>query len=171
VLSYYQGGVIRKRTVLAATIGIAAIAAAGVQGLSRRFAVVEDSMRPALEPGDWLVTQRRRGAPERGDIVVYSRTDEPGRFFIKRIVGLPGERVSISDGQVHIDGLTLAEPWANGPTFPDGDGETPHDAVWVLGDNRALSSGDSRSIGAVALDDIEWKAVAIYWPSSRIGLV
>jgi signal peptidase I len=157
--------------VLAATIGFAAIAAATVQGLSRRFAVVEDSMRPALEPGDWLITQRYRGVPERGDVVVFAGRDEPDRFDIKRIIGLPGEHISISDGQVHIDGLTLAEPWANGPTFPDRDDEIPDDAVWVLGDNRALSSGDSRSIGSVPLDDIDWKAVAIYWPSSRVGLV
>jgi signal peptidase I len=157
--------------MLAAGLGAAAVAAAAARGLARRFSVAEDSMRPALKPGDWLIAQRHRGTPERGDVVVFPRTDEPDRFFIKRIVGLPGERISISDGQVHIDGLTLAEPWANGPSFPDGDDEIPEDSVWVLGDNRALSSGDSRSIGAVPLDDIEWKAVAIYWPSSRMGLV
>lgn len=157
--------------MLATGLSLAVVAGAAARGLARRFAVLEDSMRPALEPGDWLITQCYRGVSERGDVVVFTGRDDSDRFDIKRIVGLPGEHISISDGQVHIDGITLAEPWANGPAFPDGDDEIPDDAVWVLGDNRALSSGDSRSIGAVPLDDIEWKAVAIYWPASRVGLV
>jgi signal peptidase I len=157
--------------MLATGLGLAAVAGAAARGLARRFAVTEDSMRPALEPNDWLMAQRHRGAPERGDILVFLGPGDPDQFYIKRVVGLPGEHISISDGQVHIDGITLAEPWANGPTFPDGDDEIPGDAVWVLGDNRAVSAGDSRSVGSVPLDDIEWKAVAIYWPSSRVGLV
>jgi len=84
------------------------------------------------------------------------------------VIGLPGEHIAISDGQVHIDGQTLAEPWANGPTFPDADDHIPGDAVWVLGDNRALSSADSRTTGPVAIESIGWKAVAVYWPSARM---
>jgi len=157
--------------MLAAGLGAAAVAAAAVRGLSRRFSVAEDSMRPALKPGDWLIAQRQRGVPDRGDVIIFPSPDEPDRFFIKRIVGLPGERVSISKAQVHVDGTTLAEPWADGPTLPDTEELIPEDAVWVLGDNRALSSGDSRTIGTVPLSDIEWRAVAIYWPSSRVGMI
>lgn len=157
--------------MFAAGLGAAAVAAAAARGRSRRFAVVEDSMLPALEPGDWLIAQRRRGHLDRGDVVVFPDLVEPDRFFIKRIIGLPGEEITISDGQVHVDGVTLAEPWANGPTFPDAGHQIPHDSTWVLGDNRGLSYGDSRTIGAVPLDHIEWKAVAIYWPSSRVGLL
>ena len=140
-----KGGSIRKRTMLAAAIGAAAVAAAAVQGWSRRFAVVEASMRPAFEPGDWLIAQRRRGTPGRGDVIVFSAPSDPETYLIKRVVGLPGEQITIADGQVHIDGETLAEPWANGPTFPDGDALIPDDSVWVLGDNRGLSSADSRT--------------------------
>jgi len=162
---------IRKRTMLAAAIGAAAVATATANGWSRRFAVVEDSMRPALEDGDWLLAQRRRGVPSRGDIVVFALSGEDEVFVIKRVIGLPGEHVEISDGQVHVDGQTLAEPWANGPTFPDAGEHIPDDGVWVLGDNRALSSADSRTIGALPFAAIDWKAIAIYWPSHRVGRV
>jgi signal peptidase I len=128
-------------------------------------------MQPALEDGDWVIAQRRRGAPARGDVVVFALGDDADTFLIKRIVGLPGERLEISDGQVHIDGQTLAEPWANGPTFPDGSEHIPDDAVWVLGDNRALSSADSRTAGAISVADIGWRVFAVYWPSSRMGMI
>lgn len=128
-------------------------------------------MRPALEPGDWVIAQRRRGDPTRGDVVVFTLQDDPGAFLIKRVIGLPGEHLQVSDGHVHINGVTLAEPWANDPTFPDGNDHIPADAVWVLGDNRAPSSTDSRTIGALPIDAIDWKAVAIYWPSPRMGLL
>ena len=159
---------IHKRTIAAATLGAAAVVAATARGLARRFAVVDQSMRPALEHGDWLIA-RRCGEPARGDVVVFSI--EPDVYLIKRVIGLPGEHIAISDGQVHVDGQALAEPWANGPSFPDADDQIPEDAVWVLGDNRALSSADSRTMGPVAIEDIDWKAVAVYWPSARAGMV
>jgi len=161
----------RKRTMFAAALGAAAVAGATARGMSRRFAVVEDSMQPALEGGDWVLAQRRRGALARGDVVVFALGNDADGFLIKRVVGLPGERIEISDGQVHIDGQTLAEPWANGPTFPDGSEHIPDDAVWVLGDNRALSSADSRTAGAIPVADIGWKVFAVYWPSSRVGTI
>ena len=157
--------------MFAAAFGTAAVAAATARGLWRRFEVVEDSMRPALEDGDWVMAQRRRSEPARGDAVVFALTADPDAFLIKRVVGLPGEHVEISDGQVHIDGQTLAEPWANGPTFPDGDDRIADDAVWVLGDNRALSSADSRTTGAIPIADVGWKVIAVYWPASRLGKV
>lgn len=157
--------------MFAAGLGAAAALAAAAGGLSRRFAVVEESMLPALEPGDWLIARRRRGVPRRGDVVIFSDPFEVDRYFIKRVVGLPGELITIADGQVHIDGSTLAEPWANGPTFPDGEFQVPERSIWVLGDHRGSSLGDSRTIGSIPLDEIEWKAEAIYWPSSRVGLV
>jgi signal peptidase I len=88
-------------------------------------------------------------------------------MLIKRVIGLPGEQVTVANGQVHIDGSTLAETWASAQTTPDSDDLVPDHAVWVLGDNRALSSADSRNIGPVALGGIAWKALAIYWPASR----
>ena len=157
--------------MLAAVIGSAAIAAAATAGRTRRFAVVEDSMLPALGSGDWLIAVRRRGVPSRGDVVIFTLPADPHRFLIKRVLGLPGERVSISEGQVHVDGATLAESWAHGPTFPEGDEVVAEDAVWVLGDNRGLSTQDSRTVGSIPLGDVGWRVVAVYWPAARVGLV
>lgn len=124
-------------------------------------------MRPALEPGDWVIAKRHRGVPARGAVVVFASPQDRQLMLIKRVIGLPGEQVTIANGQVHIDGSTLAETWVSAQTAPDSDDLVPDDAVWALGDNRALSSADSRNIGPVALDDIAWKALAIYWPASR----
>ena len=127
-------------------------------------------MRPALEPGDWLLARRLRRVPDRGAVIVFDATAEPGLHLVKRVIGLPGEHVAVADGQVHIDGLTLAEPWVSGHTFPETEVVVPEASVWVLGDNRSQSSSDSRTIGSVALDAVGWRVVAVYWPATRAGL-
>ncbi len=159
----------RKRTLLAAGIGAVAAAATAAAGLTRRFTIAEASMRPALEPGDWVLATRRRGQPARGDIVVFSIANDAS--LVKRVVGLPGERLTVANGQVHIDGATLAEPWAHGPTRPDLEVALDGDSVFLLGDNRGLSSGDSRTIGPVPVADVGWQVRVIYWPSGRAGPV
>jgi len=155
----------------AAAAGAAVLAGAVVRRRLHRFAVVEASMRPTLEPGDWLVAQRRTAPPRRGDIVVFEHPEVPGFWVVKRVVGLPGERVEVAGGQVHVDGAILAEPWAEGPTLPEGTWEVPRDAVWVLGDQRALSAADSRTLGPLPLVRVPWKVVARYWPLERAGLL
>ena len=85
------------------------------------------------------------------------------------MIGLPGERVSATDGRICIDSHVLADPWADGPMCADSDDTVPDDTVWVLGDNRCGSSVDSRLLGAIPLENIDWKVVARYWPPSRAG--
>lgn len=138
-----------------------------MRGRSRRFAIVDDSMRPTFEPDDWVISQRRRGTPARGDVVVFTHPSYPDRFIIKRVMGLPGERVSSTDGQIGIDGRVLADPWADGPMCGDSDDTVPVGTVWVLGDARCGSSIDSRVLGAIPIEDIGWTAIARYWPPSR----
>jgi signal peptidase I len=117
--------------------------------------------------------------PERGDIVVFHATDvirercREGGVFVKRLIGLPGETVTINrDGFVSIDGLRLdesdyVEPARRGGTFGAyrvGPGE-----FFLLGDNRRASC-DSRSWGSLPRDSIIGEVFAIYWPPRRIGL-
>lgn len=128
-------------------------------------------MWPALEPGDWVVAQRRRRVPGRGSVVVFASPHDSKLLLIKRVIGLPGESVTIAGGQVHVDGQTLPEPWAGGQTTPDSEDLVPDGAVWLLGDNRSRSSADSRTLGPVVIDQIGWRVIAIYWPQSRIGTV
>jgi signal peptidase I len=91
-------------------------------------------------------------------------------FLIKRVIGLPGERIEIADRHVAVDGRTLGEPWAAGPTFPDGTWNVPDNAVFLLGDRRAVSTGDGRSTGPTPIADITWIVVARYWPVARAAL-
>jgi signal peptidase I len=91
--------------------------------------------------------------------------------LVKRIVGLGGETIEIANGQVHVDGRPLAEPWANGPTLRPGRWSIDRDEVFVLGDNRASGSVDSRSFGPVATQTLRWRVAFRYWPAARFGLV
>ena len=113
--------------------------------------------------------------PERGDIIVFEPPTVSNKPFIKRVIGLPGETVTIENGFVYIDGTKLDEPYIDGAitecnrsrcepvTVPEG-------SVYVLGDNRRNSS-DSRIFGTVEVDEIVGKAWVTYWPFSEFGLV
>ena len=139
-----------------------------VRGRVRRYEVAEQSMAPALAAGDYLVAVKLV-TPRRGDLVIYPLPGSPDFEVVKRVVGLPGETVEIANGQVHIDGQVLAEPWADGPTYPDGSWPLRTRQLFVLGDSRAFSTGDSRSLGPISLDAAGWRAVWRYWPAGRLG--
>ena len=146
---------------------LAATAIAALRGKMARFEVFENSMRPTLAPGDYLVAVAV-SAPRRGDIVVFPDTLRPDRDLVKRVVGLPGETITIHAGQVAIDGQIFAEPWADGPTLPDGTWQNPPGTVFVLGDNRQLSSGDSRATGPRRVAGM-YRVVFRYWPAGSVG--
>lgn len=113
--------------------------------------------------------------PERGDIIVFEPPTVSDKPFIKRVIGLPGETITIENGFVYIDGVQLEESYIEGGitecnrsrcdpiTVPEG-------SVYVLGDNRRHSS-DSRIFGTVEIDDIIGKAWVTYWPLSDFGFV
>jgi signal peptidase I len=116
--------------------------------------------------------------PERGNIVVFETTDRIRRrcrergTFVKRIIGLPGETVTMNgDGLVSIDGKRLDEPYVEpgrrGGTF--GTYRVDEHSYFLLGDNRRESC-DSRSWGSLPEDQIIGEVFAIYWPPDRIGL-
>ena len=156
-----------RRIALASGLGILAIAA--MRGRLRRYEIAEHSMQPAFDPGDYVIAQVRRGIPDRGDVVIFNHPKRPGFELVKRVVGLPGEDVAISNAQVHIDGSVLAEPWADGPTIGDGSWSLGDLEVFVLGDNRAHSAGDSRTVGPIPLGDVGWRVDFRYWPIGSVG--
>jgi signal peptidase I len=125
------------------------LALAGVQ----LFQVAEESMGPALNPGDGLVTVRLR-LPRRGRIVVLDHPDRPGFALVKRIVGLPGETVAIIDGALRVDNAALSEPWARGHPGRDGTWDVPPHQVFVLSDARELTRADSRGFGPIAVSGL-----------------
>ena len=155
-----------------ALIGTATLLAyAGLSGRLHRYEIVEESMAPTLLPGDYVVAQPRRQPLQRGDIVIFDHPHRDGFELVKRVVGLPGEEIVIARGQVHANDAVLAEPWADGPTLPEGNWSLRRDQIFVLGDNRARSAGDSRWIGPVPLADARWKVVGRYWPLASFGRV
>ncbi|MPZ24041.1 MAG: signal peptidase I [Dehalococcoidia bacterium] len=111
-------------------------------------------------------------APRRGDIVVFEPNGEPGRDFIKRVIGEPGDVLEIRRGQVFINGERLDEPYlvtqGRGNNTPV---TVPTGHYFVLGDNRNNST-DSRSptIGFVSLESIVGQASLVYWPVDRVGI-
>ena len=107
----------------------------------------------------------------RGDIVVFRYPLDPSKSYIKRVIGLPGEWVSIQQGLVLIDGKPLAETYVP-PSYLDHESYPPvrveTGRYYVLGDHRE-SSNDSRAWGTVERDLIYGKAAFIYWPLDQLG--
>ena len=110
---------------------------------------------------------------ERGDVVVFKLAENPGRSYIKRVVGLPGETVEVRRGEVYVDGRLINEEHVP-PHYRDHASHpsvtVPTDEYYVLGDHRNTSK-DSRSWGTVARSQITGKAVFAYWPIERLGAV
>jgi signal peptidase I len=166
-------GEVRRRGIITTGAGLTAAAAVIVaaRGRFRRFEIVNESMRPALEPGDWVVAHYLRHLPARGDVVVFEHEERPGLSLVKRVVGMPGETVEIGNGQVHVGGAVLPEPWASGFTQPELTVPVPEGTVFVLGDHRVAAGGDSRTLGPIPAESLRWRVIGRYWPPSRIGPV
>ena len=158
-----------RRGLVALTVALAVLGIAGLRGRLRRYEIVEASMEPQLYSGDYIIAQIVKDALSRGDIVIVPHPEVGGFELAKRVVGLPGELVALRNGQVHIGGAVLAEPWADGPVRPDSEWQLGNDEIFVLGDNRQASAADSRTIGPIDTKGVIWKAAARYWPLGRIG--
>lgn len=140
----------------------------------QNFRIEGHSMLPNLHHGQFLIVNRlvyRLHPPERGDVVVFHSPQNPGKDFIKRVVGLPGEQVEISEGQVFINGTRLDETYINRPTYGSwGPAVVSEGDYFVLGDNRD-SSSDSRNWGMLDKGAIVGKAWLSYWPPQQWGIV
>jgi len=148
-------------TLLAAFAG--GVAARWTYQRLARFEISEVSMTPTLRPGDRVLTWEQ--TPKRGDIVVFEHPARPEFWLVKRVIGLPGEQVTIRDGSVLVDGSILEEPWTNESSGPDTEWNLDaHEAV-VLGDARHLSAGDSRQLGPLPIDALLHTVIARYWPN------
>src|SRR5438034_9127283 len=132
------------------------------------------SMMPRLENHERIFINKfvyRFEAIKRGDIVVFQYPLDTSKSYIKRVVGLPGEFVSVRDGRVYVDGTPLKEPYVpaeylDHQSYPPAYVEPDH--YYVLGDHRE-SSNHSRVWGTVDRKYIYGKAVFVYWPFSQFG--
>lgn len=155
--------------------------------VAQPYQVQQMSMENSLQPGQYVLVDKltpRFGPYHRGDVVVF--TPPPGfdqtgdnTPFIKRVIGLPGDTVTLRDGQVFVNGTALVEPY----TFPGADPHQPTDPLtersewviapgqlFVLGDHRAQSE-DSRRFDTIPISSVIGRAWLRYWPFDSFGIL
>ena len=140
--------------------------------------IPSESMQNTIMKGDRVLGNRLayvKDDPERYDIVIFKYPDDPSKIFIKRVIGLPGETVTVKDGKVYIDGKEQAQATSFCPeemTGSFGPYKVPEDSYFVMGDNRN-NSLDSRywDNTYVKKEAILAKAGFRYWPLNKIGFV
>jgi signal peptidase I len=165
------------------TLGLAVLLFLVINVISARVRVDGFSMRPTLQDGEFVLINRlafQLGNFRRGDIIVfrppmYPETDFFRRLlglpnisddyedYIKRIIGLPGDTVKITNGTVQINGTLIGEPYIAAAPAYSGEWTVPADNLFVLGDNRN-NSADSHAWGFLPEKNVLGKALVIYWP-------
>ena len=150
--------------------------------VGQRTEVDGGSMQPMLEDGDNLIVDKityRFSDPKRFDIIVFPFKYEENTYYIKRIIGLPGETVQIDEeGNIYIDGEILEEDYGREVIRPDTVGTAAEpitlgeDEYFVMGDNRN-NSMDSRTeiVGNIRRGDIVGRAWVRIWPLSKFGIL
>ena len=161
------------------------IITAGVLAFGIRTFVAEaryipsSSMEPTLQINDRLIIEKisyHLHDPKRGDVVVFNPTDalKAKNFkdaFIKRIIGLPGDTIKISNGIVYVNGDKLSEDYiAQKPDYEFGPVKVPEGQYLVLGDNRN-NSYDSHYWGFVPKEKFVGRAFVRFWPFTRLGVL
>jgi signal peptidase I len=147
--------------------------------VAQPFVVDGESMHPTFENGDYLIVDELTyhfESPQRGDVIVFRYPGDPSIFYIKRIVGLPGETVHIANGVVTITKtngtqLTLNEPYAvvDDATY-NGTTNLGAGQYFVMGDNRPESS-DSRVWGPLPAQNIIGRVFIRLLPANQIGIL
>ena len=168
-----------------------------VRASFQNYRVHGHSMDPTLQDGEFLLVNRIEYAqvnvdklsnfipflhagsdptrdvfhgPERGDVIILEDPRNPaGDRLVKRVIGLPGEKIEIVNGAVYIDGRLLHEPYITEPWTGSAPAQRiPADQYFVMGDNRK-NSEDSRYFGLVPRDLVIGKAMVAFWPKDKLG--
>lgn len=150
--------------------------------LFRPFQVTGASMDPSFQDKQYILTNiiaLHFSKPKLGDVIVFKAPNDPEKDYIKRVIGLPGDRVLIRDSKVYLNTQELDEnayiandvKTYTGSFLKEGEEVVvPNDSFFVLGDNRPHSS-DSREWGFVPIKSIIGKSFFAYWPLDKMGLV
>jgi signal peptidase I len=163
---------LRWRSVASLVLQLAVLSLLVAAFFMRLPEVSGRSMEPLIQSGEYVLINTfafRFGRPRRGEIVAFRHEGDAREVFIKRVIGLPGDRIRIDRGRVYVDGTKQDEPYVQ-----DSDDRSlpgilvPPASVYVLGDNRA-NSEDSRAFGPVSDDRLIGRAVAGVWPPSMLG--
>jgi len=131
------------------------------------------SMEPTLHDNERLIANKisyRFETPERGEIIIFRPPLEIKRNYIKRIIGIPGDKIEIANGEVYVNGEKLEEPYVKNISYENMPPTiVPDDSFFVLGDNRPNSS-DSRYWGFVPRKNVVGRAWVVFWPLNKIRL-
>ena len=147
--------------------------------IAQPFVVSGSSMVPTFENGEYLIVDEISyilGEPSRGDVVIFRYPNDTKKFFIKRIIGLPGETVDVNGNEVTIynkeneNGIKLSQPYLKTSSPIKTHTELKDDEYFVMGDNRGASS-DSRIWGPVSKDLLVGKAFVRLFPVNHINLM
>lgn len=155
------------------TLVLAVVLYFGINAVSARVRVDGFSMRPTLQDGEYILINKlayKLGEPMRGDIVVFVFPINPEEDLIKRIIGLPGDSITIQDGVLIINGVTVDEPYINAPPAYNGTWQVAEGELFVLGDNRN-DSRDSHQWGLLPMENVIGRAVLIYWPPEEWQII
>lgn len=160
------------------TVIMALVIFVGFQFTAQSFPIEGPSMTPDFPDGQRLLVNklvyRFFHEPQRGDVIIFKAPDSPEEDYIKRIIGFPGEVVSVKDGLVSIrtvDGevVSITEPYVTNPAKHSFRGDViPEGEFFVMGDNRN-NSADSRAGWTVPTQNIIGKAWIVLWPPSQWG--
>lgn len=141
---------------------------------AQSFRVDGDSMNPGLHTDEFVLVDKVAylfQAPQRGDVIVFHYPLDTHRDFIKRVIGLPGDTISVTSASVIVDGRVLQEPYISDRyNFEPDTWKLGPNQFFVMGDNRP-NSLDSRTWGPLDRSYIIGKAVVVYWPITDWELI
>lgn len=139
------------------------------------------SMEPTFHTGEYILTSRvtyKMRSYQRGDVIVFKSPRNPDIEYIKRIIGLPGDRIMIKDSELYVNNIVVKEPYISAPTNLWDQGFTkngveftvPQDELFVMGDNRPRSS-DGREFGPIPTASVIGQVFYRYFPASEVGKI
>ena len=131
----------------------------------RAYEIKEESMKPALLPNEYVLATKLKDSPLRGDVVIFNNS-EKNIDVVKRVVRLPGEEFESQEGSILINSEVISDPWAKSFVDDFVKVNLGPDEIFVLGDQRTISSSDSRTMGPIKFSDC-WKLKVRYWPYYR----
>ena len=163
---------IKMRTLIRETLQVILLALViffAIHFMIQNFRIDGTSMEPNVHNGEYVIVNKTAywfgHNPQRGDVIIFNAPDQPQNDRVKRVIGLPGDKVEVrGDGTVYVNGQQLEEPYL--PPHHSGTSGTwtvPEDQYFVMGDNRSASL-DSRAKGPVPRNKIIGKAWLIIWP-------
>lgn len=136
-----------------------------------RVRVENISMQPTLHEGQFILVNKlayRLGSFERGDIIIFHH--DATEDYIKRVIGLPGDKVDVHGGHVYVNGEMLTETYIAAEPQYNGTWQVPEGQIFVLGDNRNQSS-DSHQWGFVPSSTVVGRALIVYWPLKELKIL